>query len=82
MLVKELKRCCTLWIKEQDEFASEGFAWQAGYGAFSVSESILPTVRDYVLHQEERHRQWTFQDEFLLLLKKHGLVWEENYIWK
>ena|SRR5205085_9692227 len=57
------------------------FSWQAGYGAFSVSQSSVPAVMEYIAHQEEHHRKMTFQEEFLTLLKKHGIEYDEQYIW-
>jgi len=80
-LVKEMKRNATLWIREQQEFNAAGFSWQAGYGAFSVSESNVSAVSEYIGRQEEHHRRWTFQDEYLLLLKKHRIAFDENHLW-
>lgn len=78
--VKELKRTSSVWIKERDP-ASGDFAWQAGYGLFSVSASNLDSVRDYIAHQEEHHKKWSFQDELRKLLQKHGEQWNEQYVW-
>ena len=78
--VKELKRTSSLWIKERDRGASD-FAWQAGYGVFSVSAANLEAVRDYVARQEEHHRAPSFQDEFRTLLQSHGETWDEQYVW-
>jgi len=58
-----------------------GFAWQAGYGIFSVSASNLEAVRDYVSRQDEHHLKSIFQDEFRALLRKHGMEWDERYVW-
>jgi hypothetical protein len=49
------------------------FAWQAGYSAFSVSESNVGAVRGYIRGQEEHHRRSSFDDEFVALLRKHGI---------
>jgi putative transposase len=57
------------------------FAWQAGYGAFSVSFSNLPDVKHYLARQAEHHRIRTFQDEFREFLRKHELEWDERYVW-
>ena len=57
------------------------FGWQAGYGAFSVSQSAVEDVTFYINGQEQHHRKMTFQEEFLLLLKKHGIEYDERYIW-
>lgn len=78
--VKELKRVSSIWIKERDASLSH-FAWQSGYGVFSVSASNLDVVRDFIARQEEHHRKSTFQDEFRALLRKHGMEWDERYVW-
>jgi REP element-mobilizing transposase RayT len=57
------------------------FEWQTGCGAFTVSESQVAGVRDYVRHQEEHHQKMTFQEEFVTLLKKHGVEYDERYLW-
>lgn len=78
--VEEVKTTSSKWIKTQGaEFA--GFAWQSGYGAFSVSESIVPTVRDYIANQREHHRAKSFQEEYRTFLEKHGVVFDERYVW-
>ena len=56
------------------------FAWQSGYGAFTVSQSQLPTLVEYVEHQEEHHRERSFQDEFAAILKKQGVDFDERYL--
>jgi hypothetical protein len=58
-----------------------GFAWQSGYGAFSVSYSQIVVVKAYILNQEQHHKKQTFQDEFLALLEAHRLEWDERYVW-
>jgi REP element-mobilizing transposase RayT len=78
--VKELKRVSSRWIKERDARLA-GFAWQAGYGVFSVSTSTLETVEVYIRNQEEHHRKITFQDEFRAFLRKHRVAWDEKYVW-
>jgi putative transposase len=78
--VKELKRASSLWIKERDPAAKE-FAWQAGYGVFSVSFSHLEKVTEYIARQEEHHRVRSFQDELRAMLAKHRIEWDERYLW-
>lgn len=56
--------------------------WQTGYGAFTVSHSAVDAVRQYIAHQEEHHRQRSFQDEFRLLLRRHGLEADEAHMWE
>jgi REP element-mobilizing transposase RayT len=58
------------------------FAWQEEYGAFSVSVSQLDKTIEYITGQEAHHRKLTFQDEFLALLKKHRIEYDERYLWK
>lgn len=78
--VEDVKKFSSKWIKSQGaDFM--GFAWQTGYAAFSVSESNVTSVRDYVANQEEHHRQKSFQDEYRAFLDRHGVVWDEKYVW-
>jgi len=79
-LVKELKRGSSIWIKERFP-EMQKFGWQAGYGVFSVSPSKLESVQRYIEKQEEHHRRKSFQDEFRSLLVKHGLSFDERYLW-
>jgi len=79
-LVKELKRGSNLWIRERFPHIAK-FAWQAGYGAFSVSTSNLEAVRVYIANQPEHHAKVSFQDEFRAFLKKHGVAFDERYVW-
>jgi REP element-mobilizing transposase RayT len=59
----------------------KGFDWQTGYGAFSVSKSAQPRVSLYVKNQEEHHQRLMFTAEFTALLEKHGIPYEERYLW-
>ena len=58
-----------------------GFAWQDGYGAFTMSTSKVPSVIAYIQNQREHHRKKTFQEEYRELLEKHGIEYDERYIW-
>ena len=58
------------------------FAWQVKYGAFSVSVSQLDKTIEYIKSQEEHHRKMSFQEEFLALLKKHRIAFDERYLWE
>jgi len=79
-LVEEAKKNSSKWIKEQGP-AFHDFFWQSGYGAFSVSQSNVEKVRDYVASQEEHHRKVSFQYEFRALCRKHGIEFDERYVW-
>jgi REP element-mobilizing transposase RayT len=59
-----------------------GFAWQTGYGSFSVSESNVPAVSRYIANQEQHHRTRSFQEEFVAFLKKNKIACDERYIWE
>ncbi|HUT56300.1 MAG TPA: transposase [Phycisphaerae bacterium] len=61
--------------------ALQQFHWQNGYGAFSVSPSNLAEVRDYIASQEQHHASMTFQEEFRAFLKRHGVEFDERYVW-
>jgi len=78
--VKGLKRVSKLWLKERGR-AYTGFEWQGGYAAFSVSQSKLPEVKEYIAGQEEHHCKIGFQDELRALLRKHEIEWDEKYVW-
>jgi hypothetical protein len=58
------------------------FGWQGGYGAFSVSESSRANVIRYIQGQARHHLKISFQDEFLALLRKHGVAFDERYLWR
>ena len=80
-LVEKVKTSSSKWAKTQSPDLVE-FYWQAGYGAFSVSASNVDEVRAYIRRQEQHHRQRTFQEEFLLFLKKHNVEYDERYVWE
>jgi putative transposase len=79
-MVKEVKRGSSLWIKTQDA-SLQDFAWQSGYGVFSIGFSQIPDVKRYIANQEEHHRRVTFQDEFRQLLTKYEIDFDERYVW-
>jgi REP element-mobilizing transposase RayT len=68
------------WIHETFP-AQRGFEWQEGYGAFSISKSIVPETIEYIKNQKEHHRVKTFQEEFIAFLKKHEIDYDERYVW-
>lgn len=79
-LVRTVKGSSSKWINEHFDVGGR-FSWQEGYGAFTVSESQLPATVHYVKTQEHHHRQQSFQDEFRKLLEKHGVYYDERYLW-
>lgn len=78
-ILQRLKSVSSRWIHEERRMP--GFAWQEGYGAFTVSATSLEAVRGYVLNQEEHHRVRTFQEEYEEMLKKGLVEYNERYLW-
>ena len=79
-VVKELKRGSTVWLKTKSPGLS-GFAWQNGYGVFSIGQSQVENVRTYIAGQEEHHRKISFQEEFRRLLQRYEIAFDERYVW-
>ena len=79
-LIEQVKKVSSKWIKTLDA-RYRSFFWQRGYGAFSVSPSQLEAVLEYVDTQQEHHRTRTFQEEYLELLGRHGVDFDERYVW-
>jgi putative transposase len=79
-LIEQIKKTSSKWIKSVDR-RYHGFLWQRGYAAFSVSPSQLKAVLKYVDEQQEHHRTRTFQEEYRELLRKHGVAFDERYVW-
>lgn len=78
-VVRDVKSASSGWIHETIH-GEKMFAWQAGYAAFSVSQSSLEGVRNYIANQEEHHRTRTFHDELKMFLMKHGIEFKEEYL--
>ena len=79
-VIEEAKTETSKWLKKQSTDLSD-FAWQGGYGVFSVSESNCEQVKRYIAEQEHHHRKMSFQDEFRLLCKRHGIEIDKRYVW-
>jgi putative transposase len=80
-IVRDIKANSSRWFREN--YPRHGvFAWQSGYGAFSVSPSRAASVVSYIKRQEIHHRKMSFKEEFLDFLKKHGVAYNEQYLWK
>jgi len=77
--VQELKQASSRWIHQR--WGLRAFAWQSGYGVFSVSRSQVGHVAQYIREQEKHHGKLDFRQEYLLLLKRHGVEYDERYIW-
>jgi putative transposase len=79
-MVKEVKRGSSVWLKAKGPEWSD-FAWQNGYGVFSIGFSQIETVRNYIAGQEEHHRKVSFQEEFRELLRRYEVEFDERYVW-
>jgi REP element-mobilizing transposase RayT len=79
-MVRVVKANSSKWVNEQESGSGGRFAWQAGYGAFSVSPSQLAALTVYVERQEEHHRVRPFQEEYVAILQKHGVEYDERYL--
>jgi len=79
-LIEDVKTSSSKWMKEQSPKLI-GFAWQRGYGAFSVGPGDRQVLLDYIDNQEEHHRTRTFQEEYRVFLNKYGISYDEHYVW-
>lgn len=79
-IVGQIKSSSSGWMHKQPGDYSD-FAWQGGYGAFSVSASGMEDVKTYISNQVVHHKKVSFQDEFRLFLKKYNLPYDERYVW-
>lgn len=78
-VVRDLKAVSSRWV--HDEIGERAFAWQEGYGAFTVSASQREAVREYIAAQKDHHRKRTFQEEYLELLQRSDVEFDERYLW-
>ncbi len=76
--MRELKKSASTWIHQT--IGEPSFAWQKGYGAFTVSPTAVPAVRRYIANQEEHHREQSYRDEFVGLLQQAGVEFDPKYL--
>ena len=79
-IAQYIKGDSSKWMHEEFPDA-RGFAWQEGYGAFTVSKSNLPEVIAYIQNQRKHYEKKSFQDEYHDFLRKHGIEYDERYVW-
>lgn len=79
-LIRFVKAGSSKWINDE-RLAAADFAWQIGYGVFSVSRSQLEAVTSYIDGQAEHHRRQTYQEELLAMLERHGIEYDEKFLW-
>jgi REP element-mobilizing transposase RayT len=80
-MVRHIKARSSKWINESDP-SSAHFSWQEGYGGFTVSKSAVPDVEAYIARQKEHHQRQDFKTEFLELLRRHSIEFDENEVFK
>ena len=80
MLLQEIKRSSSKWIKRAYP-QHPNFAWQNGYAAFSVSQSKMDTVTNYIRNQKEHHTKKSFKEELVEFLKNYKIEYKEEYLW-
>lgn len=78
--VGRIKSNSSAWVNQNKKLPMR-FNWQAGYGAFSISQSNIEAVRTYIQQQPEHHGTQSFQDEFREWLRRYQIEWNERYVW-
>jgi len=79
-LVEEVKKRSSKWIKTKGN-ELKNFQWQSGYGVFSIGQSNVATLKNYIAGQKEHHRHKSFEEEYRKFLEKYGVSYDEKYLW-
>ncbi len=79
-LISEMKSSSSRWIKTKGDHYRD-FAWQGGYGVFSVSRPNLEGAKKYLSHQKKHHKTVTFKEELLAMLQRAQIPYDEKYLW-
>jgi putative transposase len=80
-MLQQIKGRSSKWINETFRECGH-FAWQEGYGGFTVSKSVVPQVEAYIARQKEHHQRQDFRAEFLELLRRHGIEFNEQEVFR
>jgi putative transposase len=78
-LLQDIKGSSSKWMNKE-KFVKGKFSWQEGYGAFSFSHSHIDRVVKYIINQDQHHKKQTFREEYIQLLKKYDVPFDERYI--
>ncbi len=78
--IQQIKGAFSFWMNSNIDEIS-GFEWQVGYGAFSVAQPNLKNIVSYIKNQKEHHKNQSFEDEYVELLNKNGVLYDERYLW-
>jgi putative transposase len=76
--MRELKKASSRWVA--DVMGVRSFRWQEGYGAFTVSASVKGEVQNYIAREEEHHLRRSFREEYMVMLRKAGVEFDERYL--
>ena len=79
-LMEKIKKSSSAWVKKQDAVL-DSFTWQAGYGAFSLGQSQLMDLINYIDNQHKHHQKKTFKEELRALLLKYDVKYDDQYLW-
>lgn len=79
-LMEEVKKSFSKWIKTKSP-ELQTFGWQDGYGAFTIGQSQVEALQNYIAGQKERHKKLSFEQELVALLKRYNVQYDERYIW-
>jgi putative transposase len=80
-IIRKAKANSSSWVKTEQGFLSK-FEWQGGYGAFSIHQSQIDQLANYIRSQVEHHRRRTFQEEYLDFLREYRIPYDERYLWR
>lgn len=78
--IARVKRTTSSWLKNVERYYAD-FAWQSGYAAFSVSQSVVPSTIEYIKNQETHHQKVSFEEEFRKFLDLYGITYDEKYVY-
>ena len=81
-VAEEVKRNSSRWMKSVDQRHYNLFAWQSGYGAFSVSQSVVEKTVQYINGQQEHHKKLSFADEYRNFLRLYNVEYDERYVFR
>ncbi|MEN8247587.1 MAG: transposase [Bacteroidota bacterium] len=79
-LIEEIKSHSSKWIKTKGK-QYQKFYWQSGYGGFSIHESQINSIKEYIKKQEEHHKTLSFMDEYRALLNEFNIDYDERFVW-
>jgi len=81
VVMKSVKAKSSKWINESG-YLGRRFEWQKGFGCFSYSHSHMDAVYHYIKNQEKHHQQLSFREEYIIMLEKFGVVYDDRYIFE